>query len=69
MALLESEYVTDEIIDKLIGALQETIKTVKTNEEKDTFKKGLELIKKIRSKEDQEMKMTEEELDKILDII
>lgn len=54
-------------MDKLIGALQEAIETVKAEKEKDTFKKGLKLIKKIKSKEDQEMKMTDEELDKLLD--
>ncbi len=67
LALLESKYITDEIMDKLIGALQEAIETVKAEKEKDTFKKGLKLIKKIKSKEDQEMKMTDEELDKLLD--
>lgn len=68
LALLESEYVTDEIMDKLISALQESIEVVKTDSEKDTFKKGLKLIKKIRNKEEQEeKKMTDEDLDKILE--
>lgn len=68
LALLESEYVTDEIMDKLINALQEAIEVVKTDSEKEKFKKGLNLIKKIRNKEEQEeKKMTDEDLDKILE--
>ncbi len=68
LALLESEYVTDKIMDNLISALQESIEVVKTDSEKDTFKKGLRLIKKIRNKEEQqEKKMTDEDLDKILE--
>lgn len=55
-------------MDNLISALQESIEVVKTDSEKDTFKKGLRLIKKIRNKEEQqEKKMTDEDLDKILE--
>jgi len=68
LALLESEYATDKIMDNLINALQEAIEVVKTDSEKNTFKKGLRLIKKIRNKEEQqEKKMTDEDLDKILE--
>ena len=67
LALLESEYVTDKIIDKLMSALQEAIGVVKSDKEKETFKKGLSLVKKIRDQEDKEEKMTDEELDKLLE--
>jgi len=67
LALLESEYVTDEIMDKLINALQESIEVVKTDSEKDTFKKWLEIIKKIRKQEAEEEQMSEEDLEKLLE--
>lgn len=70
LVLIESEYATDDIMDKLIGALQEAMEVVTTDMEKEKFKKGLNIIKKIKNQEDQEdKKMTDEDLDKILETI
>lgn len=70
MALLESEYVTDDIVDKLIGALQDATDQVNKENEKEKMSKGLRLIKKIKNQEEQEdKKMTEEDLDKLLETI
>ena len=70
MALLESEYVTDEIVDKLIGALQDATDQVNKENEKEKMNKGLKLMKKIKNREDQEdKKMTDEDLDKLLETI
>jgi len=67
LALLESKYVTDEIMDTLIGALQEALEVVKSDKEKETFKRWLKLVKKIKNQEDKEEKMTDEELDRLLE--
>lgn len=70
LALLESEYVTDEIVDKLIGALQDATDQVNKENEKEKMNKGLKLMKKIKNREDQEdKKMTDEDLDKLLETI
>ena len=70
LVLIESEYATDDIMDKLIGALQEAMEVVTTDMEKEKFKKDLNIIKKIKNQEDQEdKKMTDEDLDKILETI
>lgn len=69
LALIESKYVTDEIMDKLISALQEAIEVVTTDMEKEKFKKGLNIIKKLKDQEEQEEKMTDEDLDKLLETI
>ena len=67
---MESEYVTDEIVDKLIGALQGAMDQVSKENEKEKLSKGLRLIKKIKNQEEQEdKKMTEEDLDKFLETI
>lgn len=70
LVLVESEYVTDEIVDKLIGALQDAMDQVSKENEKEKLSKGLRLIKKIKNQEEQEdKKMTEEDLDKLLETI
>lgn len=70
LTLVESEYVTDEIVDKLIGALQGAMDQVSKENEKEKLSKGLRLIKKIKNQEEQEdKKMTEEDLDKFLETI
>lgn len=70
LALLESEYVTDEIMDKLVGALQDAMDQVSKENEKERLSKGLRLIKKIKNQEEQEdKKMTDEDLDKLLETI
>jgi hypothetical protein len=66
LALLESTYCTDKTIDGLMKLLQDSLKTVKTDKEKSIFKKSLQLIKKIRNQEKKE-KMTDEDLDKLLE--
>jgi uncharacterized protein Yka (UPF0111/DUF47 family) len=67
LALVESSYITDNIIDKLIGALQESIQTVTKETEKDRFKKGLDLVQKIKIQEEKEDKITDKDLDKLLE--
>lgn len=68
LALLESEYLTDEIVNKLIGALQDAMDQVSKENEKEKLNKGLKLMKKIKNQEDQEdKKMTDEDLDKLLE--
>ncbi len=69
LALVESRYVTGDIMDKLIAALQESLQTVTKETEKDRFKKGLELVQKIRIQEENDDKMTEEDLDTLLETI
>lgn len=39
LALIQSEYVTEEIMDKLVAALQETVATLKSDKEKSRFTK------------------------------
>ncbi len=68
LALIESEYITDNIMNMLISTLQESIEAIKGDSEKEKFKKGLKLIRKIKNQEEQEeKKMTDEDLDKILE--
>lgn len=67
LALIESEYCTNEIMDKLTLALQDAITSVKSAKEKSRFKKSLQAVKKIREQEEQEEKISDEELDKLLD--
>lgn len=70
LALLESEYISDEIMDKLMGALQDAIEQVTKERDKMKFRKGLKIIKKIKNQEEQEdKKMTDEDLDKFLETI
>lgn len=70
LALMESKYVSDEILDKLIGALQDAMETVVKKMDKMKFKKVLKLIKKIEMQENQnDKKMTDENLDKLLENI
>ncbi len=57
-------------MDKLIGALQDAMAQVTKEDEKEKFRKGLEIIKKIRNQEEQEEnEITDEELDKLLDTV
>ena len=70
LALVEGSYATDQTIDVLIVLLSEAIKTVKNDKEKTKFKESLQLIKKIRNKENNEgEKMSEDDLDKLLENI
>ena len=69
LVLLESEYVTEEIIDKLILALQESLNELKSEKEKSKIEKSLELIQKIKSEELKEDNITDDDLDKLLDTI
>ena len=68
LALIKSDYMNNEIMDTLISALQESIGEVNTNNKKEKITKWLRLIYKIRNQEDQEdNRMTDEDLDKILE--
>ncbi len=67
LALVESRYCTDKTLDGLIVLLQDSIKIVKKDQEKDKLEKGLALIQKIRhQEEDEHDQMTDEDLEKLL---
>jgi len=67
LALIESSYCTNQTLDGLISLLQDSIKMVKDDKERTKFTKSLDMIKKIRSKEEKETaKMTDEDLESFL---
>ena len=66
LALLESEYCTDKTLDGLIVLLQDSIKIVKKEKEREKLEKGLALIQKIRHQEEEHDQMTDEDLEKLL---
>lgn len=68
LSLLESEYATEGIMDKLILALKESLDEIKEENEKTKIEKSLELIQKIK-KEEMEEEIAEGDLDKLLDNI
>lgn len=68
LSLLESEYATEEIMDKLILALKESLDEIKEENEKTKIEKSLELIQKIKE-EEMEEKIADGDLDDLLDNI
>ena len=64
--LLKSSYCTEELVDSVINRINVAIKTVEKDKDKNTLRKWIEAIQKIRQREEQE-EMTDEELDAELD--
>ena len=65
LALIESSYVDDQAINGIIYLINQSITTVKKENEKTMLKKGLEKIQEIKRMEEAN-KMPESELDNIL---
>lgn len=69
LALMESQHVSNEMLDWLIHIFAETIKTVSNEWTKDMMKKGLEALKKIKKQEHLEQIKDEEAAENLLDTI
>ena len=65
LALIESWYANDKAVDGLIHVISNSIRTLKDGEQKTVLQKWLEMVQKIKDMEENE-KMSEEELDKLL---
>lgn len=64
--LVESSYCTEELIDAIINRINAAIKIAKKGEDKNTLRKWIEAIQKIKQREERE-EMSDEELDAELD--
>lgn len=65
LALVESNYMDEKTIDGIIHIMNQSIKSIKKENEKELMQKWIEKIQKIKLMEEGE-KISEEELDKIL---
>ncbi len=65
LALVESSYMDEKTIDGIIHIMNQSIKSIKKENEKELMQKWIEKIQKIKLMEEGE-KISEEELDKIL---
>jgi hypothetical protein len=52
LALVESEYCTESLLDELIGLLNDSLQNVKNANEEVIFKNALETIQKLKQKEE-----------------
>jgi hypothetical protein len=65
LALVESSYADEKMVDGLLLLISQSIKNVKNTEAKAKLEKGLEAIQKIKHEE----AMDQEEAEKLLDTI
>ncbi len=65
LALVESSYMDEKTIDGILHIMNQSIKSIKKENEKELMQKWIEKIQKIKLMEEGE-KISEEELDKIL---
>ncbi|MCX6824179.1 MAG: hypothetical protein NT085_03555 [candidate division SR1 bacterium] len=66
LALVESSYVDEKTIDGIVHILAISIKNVKDTGDKKKMMKGLDVMKKIKTLEDQEHRKDEESAESIL---